>query len=189
MKQTYHLHITFQPRYFDRWNDDELKNLIERVEYQLCYQFLKGRWEKYSYEDRFWGIGFWEKDRNTTDRHTHLLFHIPHHKLMVKDRNGWRKPTSTKTFMEMRISSAFRSEYFKMYPRDWLTQKNYKRAVKRYGSYETFRIIYPHIQTIGSDKKDKKKVVFYDTKELFRSDRLEDIFFTRSHRATVSKIV
>ena len=56
----------------------------------------------------------------------------------------------------MRISSAFRSEYFKMYPRDWLTRKNYEQAVKRYGSYEAFRIIYPHIQTIGSDKKDKK---------------------------------
>ena len=41
----------------------------------------------------------------------------------------------------------------------------------------------------ASDKKDKRKVIFYDTKELFLDDRLDDIFFTRSHRATVSRAV
>ena len=178
MTKTYQLHITIQPRYYDGWNDDEVMNTVERVEYDLCRQFLKGRWEKFCYEDRFWGIGFWEKEKNTSHRHAHILFHIPYQMMMISDNNDW---------LDFRVINSFRTQWFSHYPRDRITRLNYERAQRRYGNYEPLRLMFPYIQRIRSDKKDKRKVTYYDTKELFRDDRLEEYFFTRSHRATVSR--
>ena len=178
MTKSYQLHITIQPRYYDGWNDDEVMNTLERVEYDLCREFLNGCWEKYCYRDRFWGIGFWAKEKNSSHRHPHILYHIPYQMITVSDNKDW---------LDFRVMSSFRTNWLRHYPRDHITRWHSERAKRRYGTHEHIRLMFPYIQRIRSDKKDKRKVTYYDTKELFRDDRLEEYFFTRSHRATVSR--
>ena len=43
VQRPWHLHITLQPRYYDRWADSEIKELVRHTEYLVCKDYLHGR--------------------------------------------------------------------------------------------------------------------------------------------------
>ena len=190
VERPWHLHITIQPRYYDRWDDGEMKELIRHTEYLLCKRFIKGHFEKYCLEDRFHGRVFFESEKNTKERHCHIVFYIPFHMLSRKTEDGWHKLKGSRLWKTEVVRQAFISSYITAYPKDRETLWRYRKSftnkdgtVNSYRKEENMRLRMPYVQVINHTKKDVKNVVGYDMKESHIEDRLNDIFFTNNNKA------
>ena len=181
---------TIPGRFFDLMPDEEVKKLIEWSEYLVCRRFLKGRWEKFSHQDRFHGVGFFEGNRRSKSRHCHIIFYIPFHMMSRKNEDGWSKMTGDQSFLTMAVRQQFISSFLSIYPRDPETMKNFIKSftnkdgvIDSYRRSENTRLTIPYIQTIKDTEEDRKRIVDYAMKETHWPDRFDDIFFSNNKQA------
>jgi hypothetical protein len=187
----WHLHITLQPLYYDRWADSEMKELVTHTEYLLCKEYLHPAFAKFCLEDRFHGRVCFHGQQGSKDRHCHIVYYIPFH-MMTKKTSAGRKPMNNeKSFLTSVVRQTFMSHYIKVYSmspdRLWKFRRSFRNkddSINAFRKEENSRLRLPYIQTIKQTDNDRQRVTAYDMKESHRRNRHDDIHFTNNNRSS-----
>lgn len=191
VQRPWHLHITLQPRYYDRWADSEIKELVRHTEYLLCKDYLHGRWHKYCLQDRFHGRVCFHAERGSKERYCHIVYYIPFHMMTKKTDQGRKQMTGDQSFLTSVVRQRFMSHYIRIYSmssdRLWKFRCSFRNKDGSQNSFrkeENSRLRTPYIQTIQQTDNDTKQVVRYDMKESHRHNRHDDIYFTNNNKSS-----
>jgi hypothetical protein len=146
--------ITIEPTPSSPMKDDDMNQRLRQIDCQQNRKFIGNKYRKFSNQDRFWMVWFFEDGHKGREaRHLHLLTYFPYHQMNIGGSENYKRNMVKNYVLQLWYSTP----YF-----------NYLNDA---------RPVCPiHIETI-STKKDSDRVAWYSTKKLHKDLANDDYIF------------
>ena len=146
--------ITIEPTPSSPMKDDDMNQRLRQIDCQQNRKFIGNPYRKFSNQDRFWMVWFFEDGHKGREaRHLHLLTYFPYHQMNIGGSENYKRNMVKNYVLQLWYSTP----YF-----------NYLNDA---------RPVCPiHIETI-STKKDSDRVAWYSTKKLHKDLANDDYIF------------